>query len=90
MAYVQHFIRPGIAAGSSLLRDPSRVSAVVSAMAAAVEGSGTLVSVKMRSGFDDASLFEDNLIAAQEVRLLHSNCCVGVMTVWQAVWVARG
>jgi tRNA-dihydrouridine synthase C len=36
------------------------------AMVAAVEGSGAVVSVKMRAGFHDTALFRDNLLAAQE------------------------
>jgi hypothetical protein len=55
----------GGGAGSSLLRDPQQLSQVVSALVAAV-GDVVPVSVKMRSGFADTSLFTDNLLAVQE------------------------
>ncbi|PNW82580.1 hypothetical protein CHLRE_06g284800v5 [Chlamydomonas reinhardtii] len=59
----------GNGAGSSLLRTPQRIHDIVSAMVAGVRASAaphTPVSVKLRAGFDDTSLFEDNLLAAQE------------------------
>jgi tRNA-dihydrouridine synthase len=34
-------------------------------MVAAVAGTGVPISVKLRSGFADTSLFEDNLLAVQ-------------------------
>lgn len=55
----------GGGAGSSLLRDPQQLQQVVSALVAAV-GERVPVSVKMRSGFADTSLFLDNLLAVQE------------------------
>lgn len=58
----------GNGAGSSLLRTPQRIHDIVSAMVAGVRASAaphTPVSVKLRAGFDDTSLFEDNLLAAQ-------------------------
>ena len=54
----------GKGAGSSLLRDPGRVEACVSAMVAAAEGL-VPVSVKMRSGFESEALFEENARAVQ-------------------------
>lgn len=55
----------GGGAGSSLLRDPTQLHAVVAAMVSAVGGQ-VPVSVKMRSGFHDTGLFKDNLAAVQE------------------------
>ena len=55
----------GHGAGSSLLRTPERLQAIVGAMVAAVAGTGVPISVKLRSGFADTSLFEDNLLAVQ-------------------------
>lgn len=53
----------GKGAGSSLLKEPSHLYKVVQAMVKAVS---IPVTVKMRSGFQDISLFQDNLLAAQE------------------------
>jgi len=53
----------GRGAGSSLLREPTLLHEVARAMAEAVS---VPVTVKMRSGFDDISLFRENLLAAQE------------------------
>ncbi len=53
----------GRGAGSSLLKDPSFLNEVVKAVVNAVS---IPVTVKMRSGFDDTSLFQENLLAAQE------------------------
>lgn len=53
----------GRGAGSSLLKDPELLFANAKAMCTAVS---VPVSVKMRSGFDDISLFRENLLAAQE------------------------
>uniref|UniRef100_A0A7S3QLV4 tRNA-dihydrouridine(47) synthase [NAD(P)(+)] n=1 Tax=Dunaliella tertiolecta TaxID=3047 RepID=A0A7S3QLV4_DUNTE len=55
----------GHGAGSSLLRTPELLQRCVQAM---VDGAGgqTIVTVKLRSGFDDTSLFEEDLLAAQE------------------------
>jgi len=54
----------GKGAGSSLLKDPELVYACLKAV---VEGAaGTPVTMKLRSGFDDASLLKDNLLAAKE------------------------
>eukprot|EP01026_Neomeris_dumetosa_P075062 TRINITY_DN7879_c0_g1_i5.p1 TRINITY_DN7879_c0_g1~~TRINITY_DN7879_c0_g1_i5.p1 ORF type:complete len:417 (-),score=52.93 TRINITY_DN7879_c0_g1_i5:158-1408(-) len=54
----------GSGAGSSLLKTPDVLFNVVKGV---VEGSDNrvLVTVKLRSGFNDTSLFEDNLLAAQ-------------------------
>ncbi|MFY7843356.1 MAG: tRNA dihydrouridine synthase [Rhabdochlamydiaceae bacterium] len=53
----------GKGAGSSLLKDPSHLHAVAKAL---VDSVSVTVSVKMRSGYDDTSLFKENLLAAQE------------------------
>jgi len=53
----------GKGAGSSLLRDPELLHQVAKAMVQAVS---VPVTVKMRSGYDDISLFKENLAAAQE------------------------
>ncbi len=49
----------------SLLRTPEVLHACVRAMVESSAGRAP-VSVKMRSGFNDTSLFEENLLAAQE------------------------
>lgn len=48
----------------SLLREPHRLHDLVAAMVAAV-GAVAPVTVKLRSGFHDASLLTENLLAAQ-------------------------
>lgn len=53
----------GRGAGSSLLKEPSVLNQVAKAMVKAVKVDVTL---KMRSGFEDTSLFRENLLAAQE------------------------
>jgi nifR3 family TIM-barrel protein len=53
----------GRGAGSSLLKDPSFLNKIAKAVVQAVS---IPVTVKMRSGFEDTSLFEENLQAAQE------------------------
>lgn len=53
----------GKGAGSSLLKEPDYLHQVARAMVQAVS---IPVTVKMRSGFDDVSLFRENLLAAQE------------------------
>lgn len=53
----------GKGAGSSLLLDPEHLHSIAKAMVKAVK---VPVSVKMRSGFADISLFKENLLAAQE------------------------
>lgn len=53
----------GRGAGSSLLKEPMWLHTVVKAVVQAVS---IPVTVKMRSGFEDTSLFRENLIAAQE------------------------
>ncbi|MEN9343816.1 MAG: hypothetical protein RLZZ453_603 [Chlamydiota bacterium] len=53
----------GRGAGSSLLKDPQDVYSVAKALVQAVS---IPVTIKMRSGFEDTSLFEENLLAAQE------------------------
>ncbi len=53
----------GRGAGSSLLKDPNLLHQIAKAMVAAVS---IPVTAKLRSGFDDTSLFRENLLAAQE------------------------
>lgn len=52
----------GRGAGSSLLKDPEHLYKVAKAMVGAVS---IPVTAKLRSGFEDTSLFKDNLLAAQ-------------------------
>ncbi len=53
----------GRGAGSSLLKDPEYLYRIAQAMVKAVS---IPVTAKLRSGFDDISLFKENLFAAQE------------------------
>lgn len=53
----------GKGAGSSLLKDPNTLFEVAKAVAEAVS---IPVTVKMRSGYEDISLFKENLLAAEE------------------------
>jgi nifR3 family TIM-barrel protein len=53
----------GKGAGSSLLKDPNILHEVAKAVVQAVS---IPVTVKMRSGYEDISLFKENLLAAQE------------------------
>jgi len=53
----------GKGAGSSLLKEPDFLHQVVKAVVKAVD---VPVTVKMRSGYQDTSLFKENLLAAQE------------------------
>jgi tRNA-dihydrouridine synthase C len=53
----------GRGAGSSLLKDPNILYEVAKSVASAVP---IPVTVKMRSGFEDTSLFRENLLAAEE------------------------
>ena len=53
----------GRGAGSSLLKDPRFLYENAKAMVNAVK---TPVTIKMRSGYTDTSLFEENLLAAEE------------------------
>lgn len=53
----------GKGAGSSLLKDPNFLQQIAKAM---VEAVSIPVTAKLRSGFEDTSLFKENLIAAQE------------------------
>jgi len=53
----------GRGAGSSLLKDPNILYEVTRAVAQAVT---IPVTIKMRSGYNDFSLFEENILAAQE------------------------
>jgi nifR3 family TIM-barrel protein len=53
----------GRGAGSSLLKEPSFLHEVAKAV---VQSVAIPVTLKMRSGFDDISLFRENLLAAQE------------------------
>lgn len=63
----------GNGAGSSLLKNPRALNALVSRMSDTLrDGGGSpllpppLLSVKVRAGFDDASLFGDNALAARD------------------------
>lgn len=53
----------GRGAGSSLLKDPNLIHEVVKAVVDAVS---IPVTVKMRSGYEDISLFTENILAAEE------------------------
>jgi len=53
----------GKGAGSSLLKEPPLLHEIAKAIVRAVS---IPVTVKMRSGFEDTSLFKENLLAAQE------------------------
>lgn len=53
----------GKGAGSSLLKEPSHLYKVAKSMVDAVT---IPVTAKLRSGFEDTSLFKENLLAAQE------------------------
>lgn len=53
----------GKGAGSSLLKDPNQLYKVAKAM---VESVTIPVTAKLRSGFEDTSLFKENILAAQE------------------------
>jgi tRNA-dihydrouridine synthase C len=53
----------GRGAGSSLLKEPALLHQVAAAMVQAVR---VPVTVKMRSGYEDTSLFRENLLAAEE------------------------
>jgi len=53
----------GRGAGSSLLKDPNVLHEVAKAVVRAVT---IPVTLKMRSGYEDISLFEENILAAQE------------------------
>lgn len=53
----------GRGAGSSLLKDPKCLYEIARAMVKAVS---IPVTAKLRSGFEDTSLFKENLLAAQE------------------------
>jgi tRNA-dihydrouridine synthase C len=53
----------GRGAGSSLLKDPDYLYQIAKSM---VEAVSIPVTAKLRSGFEDISLFKENLLAAQE------------------------
>lgn len=53
----------GRGAGSSLLKNPSHLYQVAKALVKAVK---VPVTAKLRSGYEDTSLFKENLLAAQE------------------------
>jgi len=53
----------GRGAGSSLLKEPELLHKVAKSM---VEAVSIPVTIKMRSGYEDISLFRENLLAAQE------------------------
>ena len=56
----------GRGAGSSLLKDPNLLHLIVKSVVKAVS---IPVTVKMRSGFDDTSLFEENLKSVEEAKV---------------------
>ena len=56
----------GRGAGSSLLKTPERLHRIVSAVTKAGADRGIPVTVKMRSGYEDTTLFEENLKAIEE------------------------
>lgn len=58
----------GNGAGASLLQTPDIMFKIVKGMVEAAQAvsSGTIVSVKMRSGFDSIELFDDNVRAVME------------------------
>lgn len=53
----------GKGAGSSLLKNPSSLYQIAKAL---VQSVSIPVTIKMRSGYEDTSLFKENLLAAQE------------------------
>lgn len=53
----------GRGAGSSLLKEPNSIYQVAKALVKAVS---IPVTIKMRSGYEDTSLFKENLLAAEE------------------------
>lgn len=53
----------GKGAGSSLLKNPSNIYQIANAL---VKSVSIPVTIKMRSGYEDTSLFKENLLAAQE------------------------
>lgn len=53
----------GRGAGSSLLREPNHLHRIAKSM---VDATPIPVTAKLRSGFEDTSLFRENLLAAQE------------------------
>lgn len=53
----------GRGAGSSLLKEPNHLHEVAKALVKAVS---IPVTIKMRSGYEDTTLFKENLLAAQE------------------------
>lgn len=53
----------GKSAGSSLLKEPNRLYLIAKSV---VESVSVPVTLKMRSGYEDTSLFQENLLAAQE------------------------
>ncbi len=56
----------GRGAGSSLLKTPDLLYEITKAMADVALPSKVPVTVKLRSGFNDTTLFSENLLAAQE------------------------
>ncbi|OUS49398.1 dihydrouridine synthase-domain-containing protein [Ostreococcus tauri] len=56
----------GKGAGSSLLKDPKFVYDAVSAVARGVEGTNAIVTMKLRTGYDDSGLLRENLCAARD------------------------
>jgi nifR3 family TIM-barrel protein len=58
----------GRGAGSSLLKEPDFLHEVVKSVVQAVS---VPVTVKMRSGFEDTSLFEENLLAAESSKVAY-------------------
>lgn len=56
----------GRGAGASLLKDPGLMYDVARSMVDAVKGRDVCVSVKIRSGYESADLFDDNVLAVKE------------------------
>lgn len=58
----------GKGSGSSLLKDPKHLHTILSKM---VSVSTVPISAKLRTGYDDTSLFKENLLAAESAGISH-------------------
>lgn len=58
----------GNGSGSSLLKDPDHLHKILCAM---VEASTVPVTAKLRTGYEDTSLFKENLLAAESAGISH-------------------
>ncbi|MCH9812178.1 tRNA-dihydrouridine synthase family protein [bacterium] len=58
----------GNGSGSSLLKDPEHLHKILSHM---VEATSVPVTAKLRTGYEDTSLFEENLLAAESAGITH-------------------